>query len=59
MIRLRRFRHLYETGGVFPKLLIDKTIDKLTAYADKNLWADLLENPEKAEDLLTHYLHYG
>jgi len=57
--RLRRDRRFYEANGVFPKKLIDKTIDKLRAFKDKDLWKNLAEKPEKIEKLLGQYLHYG
>ena len=56
---LRKDRRFYEANGVFPKKLIDKTIDKLKAYRDKDLWKNLVDKPKKIEKMLRQYLHYG
>jgi len=56
---LRKDRRFYEANGVFPKKLIDKTIDNLRAYRDKDLWKNLADKPEKIEKILGQYLHYG
>jgi len=56
---LRKDRRFYEANGVFTKKLIDKTIDKLKAYRDKDLWKNLADKPEKVESVLKQYLHYG
>jgi len=57
--KLRRDRRFYEANGVFPKKLVDKTIDKLRAYKDKDLWKNLASKPKKIEKVLGQYLHYG
>jgi len=57
--KLRKDRRFYEANGVFPKRLIDKTIDKLKAYKDKDLWRNLADKPERIEKLLTQSLHQG
>jgi glutamine synthetase len=57
--KLRRDRRFYEADNVFPKKLIDKTIDKLKAYEDRDLWKNLANKPEKIEKVLRQYLHYG
>jgi glutamine synthetase len=56
---LRKYRRFYEANSVFPKKLIDKTIDKLRAYKDKDLWKNLADKPEKIETTLKQYLDYG
>jgi glutamine synthetase len=56
---LRKDRRFYEANDVFPKKLIDKTIEKLKAYKDKDLWKNLADKPEKIENVLKQYLHYG
>ncbi len=56
---LRKHRGFYEANDVFPKKLIDNTIDKLRAYRDKDLWKNLADKPEKVESVLKQYLHYG
>lgn len=56
---LRKDRRFYEANGIFPKAVIDKTIQKLKDYRDKDLWKTLTENPQKAEKLLRQYTHYG
>jgi len=57
--KLKRDRRFYEANGVFPKKLVDKTIDKLRAYKDKDLWKNLASKPKKIEKVLGQYLHYG
>jgi glutamine synthetase len=57
--RLRRDRRFYEANNVFPKIWIDKTIDKLKAYKDKDLWKNLADKPDKIEKVLRQYLYYG
>jgi glutamine synthetase len=56
---LRKDRRFYEANGVFPKKLIDKTINKLKAYRDKDLWKNLADKPKKVEMVMRQYLHYG
>ncbi|MEM3597211.1 MAG: glutamine synthetase family protein [Candidatus Bathyarchaeia archaeon] len=56
---LLKDRKLYEANGVFPKKLIKKTIEKLRAYRDKDLWKNIAEKPEKIEKLMQQYIHYG
>jgi glutamine synthetase len=56
---LRRDRKLYEIGGVFPKKLIDSAISRLSVYRDENLWQNLIDRPEKIEQVLKQYLHHG
>jgi glutamine synthetase len=57
--RLRRDRRLYEADEVFPRRLIDKTVEKLKAYRDMDLWKRLMEKPDEVEKLIEQYLHYG
>ncbi len=56
---LREDRGYYEAEGVFPKRVIDGVISKLESYDDGELWKRLADQPEKIEDLLWQYLHYG
>ncbi|MEM3459158.1 MAG: glutamine synthetase family protein [Candidatus Bathyarchaeia archaeon] len=56
---LQKDRRFYEANGVFPKKLVDKTIEKLRAYKDKDLWKNLADKPGKIENMLKQYLHYG
>jgi glutamine synthetase len=56
---LRGDRKFYEAGGVFPSSLIDKTLERLEAYDDKNLWNQLSQEPRQIEDIIRQYLHYG
>ena len=56
---LKKDRELYEADNVFPKKLIDKTIEKLNAYNDKNLRENLNKKPKDIEKMLKNYLHYG
>jgi glutamine synthetase len=57
--KLRRDRRFYEADGVFPKKIVDKTIDKLKAYEDRDLWENLADKPNRIEKVLRQYLHYG
>jgi glutamine synthetase len=56
---LGKDRRFYEADGVFPRKLIDKTMEKLKAYRDKDLWKNLGDKPEKVENVLKQYLHCG
>jgi glutamine synthetase len=56
---LERHRKFYEAGGVFPKKLIDKIIELLKSYEDKNLLEELAHEPEEIEKVLKQYRHYG
>lgn len=57
--RLRKDRRSYEANGVFPKKLVDKTLEKLRGYRDKDLWKNLADKPDKVASILKQYLHYG
>ncbi len=52
-------RKYYESSGVFPKRMIDGTIAKLESYNDEFLAKKSAANPEKTEELLWNYFHYG
>ncbi|MDH5447879.1 MAG: glutamine synthetase family protein [Candidatus Bathyarchaeota archaeon] len=56
---LKRDRKYYEANGVFPRRVIDGIIGKLESYRDSELWKKLAGKPEKIEELLWKYLHYG
>ncbi|MGB9741320.1 MAG: glutamine synthetase family protein [Candidatus Bathyarchaeia archaeon] len=56
---LKKDRKLYEANGVFPKKLINKTIEKLKAYKDKDLWTSIADKTEKIEKTIQQYIHYG
>ena len=56
---LDRDRQLYESEGVFPARLIDRTIESLKSYKDRNLWQKLANKPEETEKALKQYRHYG
>jgi len=56
---LRKDRRFYEANGIFPKKLINKTIETLRAYNDKDLWKNLADKPEKIDKILRQYLHYS
>jgi len=57
--KLRKDRRFYEANGVFPKKLVDATIEHLKAFRDKDLWKNLSDKPEKIEKTLKQYLHCG
>jgi glutamine synthetase len=56
---LLRDRQLYESKGVFSTRLIDRTIESLKSYRDKNLWQKLANKPDETERMLRLYRHYG
>ena len=56
---LQKERRFYEADAVFPKVLIDEIVDRLTGFGDKDLWKNSRESSKKSEDMLKHYLHYG
>ena len=56
---LTRDRRLYESKGVFSTRLIDRTIESLKSYKDKNLWQKLANKPDETEKMLKQYRHYG
>ena len=56
---LTKHRELYEFKGVFSTRFIDKTIDSLKSYKDRNLWQKLANKPEETEKLLRQYRHLG
>jgi glutamine synthetase len=56
---LKKDRKFYEADNVFPRKVIDKTIEKLKAYRDKDLWKNLADKPEKIENVVRQHLHYG
>ncbi len=55
--RLSAKRSIFEANGVFPKQLVDYTIDALTAFQDKNLSRELEGNPEATRELVIKYIH--
>jgi glutamine synthetase len=56
---LARDRQLYESRGVFSPKLIDRTIESLKSYKDRNLWQELANKPEETEKVLRQYRHFG
>lgn len=58
-IELEKHRHYYEADNVFPKKLINKTIETLKSFKDGNLRKNIGEKPEEIETTLKRYLHYG
>ena len=56
---LSKDRKLYETNGVFPEKLVDKSIQRLFDFRDRELLTDKLEKPEELQLMLMQYLHYG
>jgi glutamine synthetase len=56
---LQRDREYYEADDVFPSRIIERTIQKLTGYNDRNLWHDLSNKQEEIEKILEQYLHCG
>jgi len=56
---LSKDRQLYESDGVFSARLVDRTIESLKSYKDKNLWQKLGDKPEETEKMLRQYRHCG
>ena len=58
-VNLEKDRQLYESDDVFPARLIDRTIESLKSYKDRNLWQKLAKKPEQIEKELKRYRHFG
>jgi glutamine synthetase len=56
---LAKDRKFYEANGVFPKKLIDNSIQRLSDFKDRELLTHKLEKPEELQQMLAKYLHYG
>jgi glutamine synthetase len=56
---LNKDRLLYESNKVFSTRLVDRTIELLKSYKDKNLWQKLADKPEETEKMLRQFRHYG
>jgi len=48
---LEKDRQVYEADQVFPRNLIDKTIELLKSHKDRDLWQKLTNKPDEAEKL--------
>jgi glutamine synthetase len=55
--RLKSKREIFERNGIFPKPLIDFTIESLAAFQDKNLSSELMGNTEATRELVLKYIH--
>lgn len=51
-------RTVYERDGVFPKGTIDRFINQLRAYKDRDLSERLYGKPQQIIELVQQYLHY-
>jgi glutamine synthetase len=58
-LNLENHRKYYEADETFPKTVIDSTMKKLKSYKDKGLLQRLKSEPQKIEELMQKYLHYG
>ena len=56
---LEEDRRFYEADDVFPKRLVDRTIEKLKAYDDRDLWKRLIGKPKEMDATLRQYFHFG
>lgn len=56
---LERDRAIYEEQGVFAPQLIDGIIKDLRAFNDRNLRAEIGNDPEKTLQLVKRFLHCG
>lgn len=55
--RLSSKRWIFENMDIFPKQLIEYTIESLQQFQDKNLAAELKDNPEATRELVIRYIH--
>lgn len=55
--RLKSKREIFEKEGIFPKQLMNFTIESLTAFQDKNLSSELLGNAEATRAIVLKYIH--
>lgn len=56
---LEKDKQFFEADGVFPQSLVDKTIDRLKSYEDRDLWRKVVDNPEEIKSLLERYVNHG
>lgn len=56
---LQKDRRYYQADNVFPKKLIDKTIETLKSFKDANLRKSIAHKPGEIEKIFERYLHYG
>jgi glutamine synthetase len=56
---LEKDRKYYEKGNVFPRQTIDGILRKLRGYNDKRLRETLMNDINKANELIEQYLHFG
>jgi glutamine synthetase len=56
---LEKDRKYYEKGNVLPKQVIDGVLRKLYGYNDKRLKETLMNDIDKANELIEQYLHFG
>jgi glutamine synthetase len=56
---LAKDKKIYVQDQVFPQRLLDKIIQRLNDYDDRNLWEELSGKPEEQQKILMQYLHYG
>ncbi len=57
-MKLENDRRFYESDDVFPKKVLDKTIEKLASYEDRDLWRDVSKR-QGASNVLREYMNYG
>jgi len=55
---LEKKRSFFEKDGIFPKGTIDKVINRLKSYDDKDLSERLFKKDEEIHQLVLQYLHY-
>jgi len=52
-------RHIYENDGVFPSYMIDKIVQDLKVFKDKNLSEKMFGNADALKDIVKENLHCG
>ena len=55
--RLKSKREIFEKEGIFPKQLMNFTIESLNAFQDKNLSSELMGNAEATRAIVLKYIH--
>jgi glutamine synthetase len=56
---LEKQRSIYESGNVFPPMIIDGLIRKLRSYNDQHLRENIKDNEKEIMKLVNNYLHCG
>lgn len=58
-MELEQKRELYEAMGVFPRRVIEASLEGLRSYNDRGFQKRLADEPSSVEDLLNEFFNYG